>query len=43
LLLGGVAALVAAVGGAIAYARAAGEPVAMRERGGRMLIDALRR
>jgi MFS family permease len=43
LLLGAVAALVAAVGGAIAYARAAGEPVAMRERGGRMLIEALRR
>jgi MFS family permease len=43
LALGAVAALVAAIGGAIAFARAAGEPVAMRERGGRMLVEALRR
>jgi MFS family permease len=43
LLLGAVAALVAAIGGAIAFARAAGEPVAMRERGGRMLVEAFRR
>jgi len=43
LLLGAIAALIAAIGGAIAFARAAGEPVAMRERGGRMLVEALRR
>jgi MFS family permease len=43
LLLGAVAALVAAIGGAVAFARAAGEPVAMRERGGRILVEAFRR
>jgi MFS family permease len=43
LALGAAAALVAAIGGMIAFARAAGEPVAMRQRGGRMLVEALRR
>jgi MFS family permease len=43
LVLGAVAALIAAIGGAIAFARAAGEPVAVRERGGRMLVEAFRR
>ena len=43
LLLGAVAAMVAAIGGAIAFARAAGQPVAVRERGGRMLVEAFRR
>jgi MFS family permease len=43
LLLGAVAALVAAIGGAIAFARAAGQPVAVRERGGRMIVEAFRR
>jgi hypothetical protein len=43
LAVGAAAALVAAIGGMIAFARAAGEPVAMRQRGGRMLVEALRR
>ncbi len=43
LMLGADAAMVAAIGGAIAFARAAGEPVAVRERGGRMLVEAFRR
>jgi MFS family permease len=43
LLLGAAAALVAAIGGGIAFARAAGQPVAVRHRGGRILAGALRR